>query len=868
MVVEDDDEDDDDEQQEDARPPPRRTAAKSRATKAISDEDEDEDDEDNYQEEQRKPGKKGAAASTTPKKNGSSKKSREADTDEEDAPPKKRAKSSANEKPSGKAGSSKKAAIDLDDDDQDEKKAQPAPASASSSSKKPPQDPAVKASFQRSTEGPSAPGSKEIPKGKPNCLVGLTFVFTGQMESLGREEAQNLVKRYGAKVTGGPSSKTSFVVLGEGAGPSKLKAIEKNGLKTLDEDGLLNLIRERGEGAPDPAAMKKLEQEQAKIIKEARQMQTSGSGAGTGTKGPKVSDADAHSLWTVKYAPSQMKDLMGNNSQVEKLKAWLEAWPSSLKCNFKKPGKWGQNIFRAFLLSGPPGIGKTTAAHLVAKLCGYTPIELNASDTRSKRLIEDSLKNVVNNKSLDGWYNGSGDMKVEVISVSDRSVLILDEVDGMSGGDRGGIGAINALIKKSRIPIILIANDKKSQKMKPFLNTTFDLPFQRPRPDSIRARLMMIAYREGLKLDKPIIDQLIMSAQSDLRSVINMLATWRLSQKAMTFEESEKLGAANVKQGIGNPFTIYGDLAYAGTWSASAKKSLNAKADLYFQEPSLIPLFVQENYARHAPQRVANIKDPKQKDFETLKLMNEASKSISDGDVIDGMIHGPQQHWGLMPLHAITCAVKPMSLVHGLSNTQGSYGPSFPQWLGQNSKQSRLSRSTVELQVKMRLTASGSRWEVREAYAPYLFQMLSQPLVSDGAKGIPDVISTMDDYYLGLEDRDVVLELGVGTNNGDAQLRKIPKDAKAAFTRAYNQASHPIAFQRTDPSVAKSKAKQLRSDTVPDVEEAYLDDGADDGGISAEEMSDDDSDVDVGKDKMIKEKKAKAKGKAAAGKKK
>lgn len=63
--------------------------------------------------------------------------------------------------------------------------------------------------------------------------------------------------------------------------------------------------------------------------------------------------------------------------------------------------------------------------------------------------------------------------------LSDRSCLIMDEVDGTSAGDRGGIGALNALIKKTKVPIICIANDKGLQKMKPLLNTTLALPFRR-----------------------------------------------------------------------------------------------------------------------------------------------------------------------------------------------------------------------------------------------------------------------------------------------------------------------------------------------------------------------------------------------------
>lgn len=65
--------------------------------------------------------------------------------------------------------------------------------------------------------------------------------------------------------------------------------------------------------------------------------------------------------------------------------------PKFYSDGFKKPGKDGFGIFRAILLSGPPGIGKTTSAHLMAKMKGYSPIEMNASDTRSKKLIEVSL---------------------------------------------------------------------------------------------------------------------------------------------------------------------------------------------------------------------------------------------------------------------------------------------------------------------------------------------------------------------------------------------------------------------------------------------------------------------------------------------
>lgn len=88
--------------------------------------------------------------------------------------------------------------------------------------------------------------------------------------------------------------------------------------------------------------------------------------------------------------------------------AWLSGLhrPASLKVKFKHPGKNGLNTTKALLITGPPGVGKTTSAHLCAKLEGYTVIELNASDVRSKKLLEGATN--TNNASLDGWMHGGG----------------------------------------------------------------------------------------------------------------------------------------------------------------------------------------------------------------------------------------------------------------------------------------------------------------------------------------------------------------------------------------------------------------------------------------------------------------------------
>lgn len=86
------------------------------------------------------------------------------------------------------------------------------------------------------------------------------------------------------------------------------------------------------------------------------------------------------------------------------------------------------------MLYGPPGIGKTTAAHLVAQELGYDILEQNASDVRSKTLLNAGVKNALDNMSVVGYFKHNE----EAQNLNGKHfVIIMDEVDGMSGGDRG-----------------------------------------------------------------------------------------------------------------------------------------------------------------------------------------------------------------------------------------------------------------------------------------------------------------------------------------------------------------------------------------------------------------------------------------------
>ncbi len=83
--------------------------------------------------------------------------------------------------------------------------------------------------------------AEQEPANGPQHLAGKTFVLTGTLPTLKRDDAQAMIEAAGGKVAGSVSKKTSYLVAGEEAG-SKLTKAEELGIPILDEEGLLKLL--------------------------------------------------------------------------------------------------------------------------------------------------------------------------------------------------------------------------------------------------------------------------------------------------------------------------------------------------------------------------------------------------------------------------------------------------------------------------------------------------------------------------------------------------------------------------------------------------------------------------------------------------
>uniref|UniRef100_A0A8C9JF87 Replication factor C subunit 1 n=1 Tax=Panthera tigris altaica TaxID=74533 RepID=A0A8C9JF87_PANTA len=690
-------------------------------------------------------------------------------------------------------------------------------------------------------EGPKALGSKEIPKGAENCLEGLTFVITGVLESIERDEAKSLIERYGGKVTGNVSKKTNYLVMGRDSGQSKSDKAAALGTNIIDEDGLLNLIRtmpgkkskyeiaveaemkkekcklertpqknDQGKRKISPtkkesgskksrltpkrgSSMKSIKKETSAIWRSLDFEEQVAEETNVDSRARNLADDCSENkvenlLWVDKYKPTSLKTIIGqqgDQSCANKLLRWLQNWHKS-PSEDKKRAKFGKfagkddgSSFKAALLSGPPGVGKTTTASLVCQELGYSYVELNASDTRSKNSLKEIIAESLNNTSITGFYSSGG-----AHSVSMKHAVIMDEVDGMAGNeDRGGIQELIGLIKHTKIPIICMCNDRNHPKIRSLVHYCFDLRFQRPRVEQIKGAMMSIAFKEGLKIPPPAMNEIILGANQDIRQVLHNLSMWCARSKALTYDQA-KADSHRAKKDIKlGPFDVARKVFAAG--EETAHMSLMDKSDLFFHDYSIAPLFVQENYVHVKP--VAAGGDMKKH----LMLLSRAADSICDGDLVDRQIRS-KQNWSLLPTQAIYASVLPGELMRGYM----TQFPTFPSWLGKHSSAGKHDRIVQDLAQHMGLRTYSSKRTVNMDYLSHIRDALVQPLISQGVEGVQDVIALMDTYYLMKEDFENIMEIS-SWGGKPSLFSKLDPKVKAAFTRTYNKEVHltPYSLQ-------------------------------------------------------------------------
>ncbi|KAH9699368.1 Replication factor C subunit 1 [Citrus sinensis] len=667
---------------------------------------------------------------------------------------------------------------------------------------------------------PPHKGEKEVPEGAPDCLGGLTFVISGTLDRnpwysaffcdpynvlpglyliLEREEAEDLIKRHGGRVTGSVSKKTNYLLCDEDIAGAKSTKAKELGTPFLTEDGLFDMIRASKpmKALAQAESKKSVEKVAASLPKKSPQnieakstsapkapierMKTVASPAKR--KGQNIQQSSL--TWTEKYRPKTPNEIVGNQQLVKQLHTWLAHWNEKfLDTGTKRNGKKQNDASaeKAAILSGSPGMGKTTAAKLVCQMLGFQAIEVNASDSRGKADAKiskgiggsnaNSIKELVSNEALSANMDRSKHPK---------TVLIMDEVDGMSAGDRGGIADLIASIKISKIPIICICNDRYSQKLKSLVNYCSDLRFRKPRKQEIAKRLMQIANAEGLEVNEIALEELADRVNGDIRMAINQLQYMSLSLSVIKYDDIRQRLLSSAKDEDISPFTAVDKLfGFNG-----GKLRMDERIDLSMSDPDLVPLLIQENYINYRPSSAGR------DEVKRLSLIARAAESISDGDIFNVQIRRNQQ-WQLSQSSSLASCIIPAALMHG-------------------------QRETLEQD-----------------------------------EAVKKVVEFMNAYSISQEDFDSIVELSKFQGHANP-LEGIPPAVKSALTRAYNAQSKSRMVQAADlvplPGMKKAPKKRIAAMLEPP------DDGiGEENGDNLAENEEENSSDTEGPDAMIGEK--------------
>ncbi|MEM4261337.1 MAG: replication factor C large subunit [Candidatus Diapherotrites archaeon] len=299
--------------------------------------------------------------------------------------------------------------------------------------------------------------------------------------------------------------------------------------------------------------------------------------------------------WLVRYFPKSEDEFVGNVEAVSFVVQWAKKWSS------------GETL-SPLLLWGQSGSGKTALAYFVARKFGWDVLELNSSNVRTK---EEVLK-VLGAASVSSSFSGS------------KRLILIDEVDSLGKADKGGLQAINEIIKSSKNPVILTANDIFSNRAVSQLRFSCKpIEFKKINYLSIAKRLKEILSLEKIPFDDDAVVELAKNSNGDMRSALLDLESVAFSGRVT----KESLSAFSSREHSVKVFDLMKQVFKKSSFDEVRSARLNS--DL---SPEMIVNWVEENIPRQ---------------YRDVEDCARAFNFLSRSDIFSGRIY-KRQHWGFL----------------------------------------------------------------------------------------------------------------------------------------------------------------------------------------------------------------------------
>jgi DNA polymerase III delta prime subunit len=335
---------------------------------------------------------------------------------------------------------------------------------------------------------------------------------------------------------------------------------------------------------------------------------------------------DNHILWTEKYEPKSISELVINKDKIIKIKNWL--------INFSSP-----NEPSTIIVYGSHGIGKNVSLNILLQELKYDTKTLSSNSIKNRKIINEILNSCQKTQNIYNILTNN--------NITNKYALIIDDTETITlTSEKDSLLELCKYNDKNKImPIIFISNNQHSKLISDIKKACTEYEFNKPNFNELLHIFNNITQKENIKIiNVKVINSIIKYAQNDIRRLIFILQDLYLTygQNEITVEKLQNYFNFSHKKDI--------DI---GLYEATKEvldnyKSINTLLDLYETEKVLLPLMIYENY--HKNMYARNIINKDNILLKQLDISRRICNSISKGDVIETNIY-TDQNWMNQSIH-------------------------------------------------------------------------------------------------------------------------------------------------------------------------------------------------------------------------